>query len=193
MLRSVAAFRVGPASVSDRVHAIQATAATVTADYFAGPRRHALFAGVCSSRPTSCRMPGRPLSMSRSLWQTLFNADPAALGRDLLVNGTNRQLVGIVDLPASIPGASDVWLPYPSDGPLFRNRRTHLFTVIGRRLSGVSEAQLPRIWQTSAPISNALAPDAGALTIRATPLRERIVRPIRRHCSSCWPRLSCCC
>ncbi len=184
-LQSVAAFRVGPASVSDEVHAVQATAATVTADYFpvlgAAPIRGRLF-DASDFVPNA----GRTVIMSRTLWQRLFNADPTALGRDVLVNGTKRELVGIVDLPASIPGSSDVWLPYPDDAPTFRNRRTHLFTVIGHLAPGVLERQAASdLANVSADIQR-LAPDAGALTIRATPLRDRIVRSIRPTLLVMW-------
>src|SRR6476659_7882836 len=69
-LQSIAAFRVGPASVSDDVHAVQGTAATVTSDYFPaislGPIRGRVFGRadfVPNADPT--------VVISRALWQRL--------------------------------------------------------------------------------------------------------------------------
>jgi len=178
ILYSIAAFRTGPASVSDDEQAVQATAASVTADYFpaigVGAVRGRLFDrtdAVANAAPT--------VVIGRALWQRLFDANPAAIGRRLLVNAERRQLVGVVDVPASAPGAADVWLPYPDDSPLLRNRRAHLFTVIAR-LS--PDSSLPivdaELDATAADIRRS-TPDAASLVLRSSTVQERLVRPIR--------------
>ena len=130
---------------------------------------------------------GRTVVMSRTLWQRLFNADPTALGRDVLVNGTKRELVGIVDLPASDPRVFGCLaalprrranLPQSADPPVHGDRTT-------ARLACSRRQAASDLANVSADIQR-LAPDAGALTIRATPLRDRIVRSIRPTLLVMW-------
>jgi len=177
-LQSVAAFRIGPASVSADEHAVQAMAASVTAGYFpaigVGAVRGRLF-----ERSDSLANAAPAVVISRALWQRVFDANPAAIGRMLLVNAERRQMVGVVDIPASAPGAADIWLPYPDDSPLLRNRRAHLFTVIAR-VSGGSSLSIvnAELDATAADIRRSTA-DATSLVLRSSTVQERLVRPIR--------------
>jgi putative ABC transport system permease protein len=177
-LRAIAAFRVGPASVSDEVHAVQGTAATVTNDYFPaiglGPIRGRVFVRadfVPNTDPT--------VVISRELWQRLFNADPSVTGRTVLINAVRRQVVGIMDLPASAPGAADLWLPYPDDSTLLHNRRAHLFAVIARISPGASPGGVNSELDTISSNIRRAVPDIGTFTLTSTTARDRIVRAIR--------------
>jgi putative ABC transport system permease protein len=177
-LQSIAAFRIGPASVSDDVHAVQGTAATVTGDYFAtiglAPMRGRLFDSadfIPNADPT--------VVISRALWQRLFSADPSAVGRVVLINAARRQLVGVVDLPASAPGAADLWLPYPEGAPLMRNRRAHLFTVIARMTPASSPGGVNSELDAIAADIRRAFPDMGPFSLGSTTIRDRIVRSIR--------------
>jgi putative ABC transport system permease protein len=184
-LQSLAALRIVPASVSDEAHAVQASAAIVTADYFtalqAGPVRGRVFARadfVTSAEPV--------VIVSGALWRRMFNGDPAVIGRPVLVNAARRRLVGVVDLPASIPGTADLWLPFPDDSPLFRNRRAQLLTVVGRLADITSAAAATsELDAVSADIRRS-DPSAGALQLRATLLSDRIVQSIRPTLLVLW-------
>src|SRR5262245_5625951 len=118
----VAAFRTGPATLSVQDRAVQATATTMTANYF----------DVVGLRPTAGRAPApddfhagaAPVAfISAEIWRRLFDRDPAAVGRIVLVNAASRVIAGVMDVPASVPGSADVWLPYADEAPLLSNRR----------------------------------------------------------------------
>jgi putative ABC transport system permease protein len=177
-LHAVAAFRIGPATVSDGEHAVQATSASATPGYFpaigVGPIRGRLFDGsdsVANAAPV--------VVISEALWQRVFDANPVAIGRTLLVNAERRQLVGVVNLPASAPGAADIWLPYPDDSPLLRNRRAHLFTVIARMPAGSSLSIVDAELDAAAADIRRSALDGPSLALRSSTVQERLVRPIR--------------
>jgi len=85
--------------------------------------------------------------VGEGFWRSRLGADPAAVGRSLVVNGQPLDLVGI--LPASfqlVPPAGSprgeapqVWILYemPSGGPPAR-RQSHTLTVVGRMRAGMS-------------------------------------------------------
>lgn len=153
-LAAVAAFRVMPATVSVDTQAIQSSSTTMTRDY----------AKVLGVRPAAGRLPsaedflpGGPavVFLGTDLWQRLFNREGSAVGRTLLVNAAPRVIAGVLDVPASIPGASDLFLPYPDDAALLTNRRARLFTVVGRLAPDASIAaatsELDGVARRSAP------------------------------------------
>jgi putative ABC transport system permease protein len=185
-LGAVAAFRVGPATLSVRDRAIQATAATMTADYFT----------VVGVRPIAGRAPSADdfhagaapvVFISAEIWQRVFDRDPGVVGRTVLVNAASRVVAGVADVPASVPGSADVWLPHPDDAPLLRNRRARLYTVIARLRTGVSAAAASAELEGIAGRIRVEAPEAGAdLSLRATPIVARMVAPVRASLLVLW-------
>ena len=183
---SVAAFRVSPATLSAEREAVQATATTMTAGYFT----------VLGVTPRAGRLPaaedfvsgGAPVVFIDSVaWRRFFNASPSAIGGTLLVNAVPRTVAGVLDVPPSIPGAADVWLPHPDDAPLLSNRRARLYTVIGRLRPGVSVAAASSELEIIARQIRHEAPEAGLdLSLRATSLAQRIVQPIRSALVVLW-------
>jgi putative ABC transport system permease protein len=177
-VEAIAAFRTGPAAVSDQGHAVQASSSAVTADYFkvlgTAPVLGRLFDRtdfLGGSTPT--------VVISRALWQRLFNSDPTAIGRIILVNAARRQIVGVADVPASAPGASNLWLPYPEDAPLLRNRRAHLYTVVARVSPRVSIAAANAELEAIAVGLRPLGGDVSDVSFRASGLADRMVQPLR--------------
>jgi putative ABC transport system permease protein len=124
--------------------------------------------------------------ISRALWQRLFNSDPTAIGRNILVNAARRQIVGVADVPASVPGASNLWLPCPEDAPLLRNRRAHLYTVVARVSPKVSIAAANAELEAIAVGLRPLGGDASDVSFRATGLADRIVQPVRPALLVLW-------
>ena len=90
--------------------------------------------------------------ISRRLWRALFNADPAVLGKTLIVDGRTFTILGV--LPAAFQGRSlttttDVWMPLgayalrlDTPGTLLTSRRESIFgDSFGRLKPGVTVAQ----------------------------------------------------
>jgi len=184
---ALAAFRVSPATFSDRdAPPIQATATTMTPGYFE----------VMALKPIAGRAPSADdfkagaepaVFISAALWRRVFDGRPTALGRTVLINASARTIAGVMDVPASMPGASDLWLPYADTAELLRNRRARLFTVIGRldaeTSADIASAELEAI----ARQVRTEAPEAGAdLSLRATPLAARLAQPVRSSLLLLW-------
>jgi putative ABC transport system permease protein len=82
----------------------------------------------------------RPVAViSEGLWRRQFGADPATVGRAIVLNGQPFTIVGIIPATFSFFGVTDVWLPitsYPNSGGL--TRKDHSMTVVGRLRPGVT-------------------------------------------------------
>jgi len=91
-----------------------------------------------------------PIVISHGLWQRRFGADPALIGKPIVLNGSNLTVIGI--LPASFPGlmrglVNDVWMPYSTFAAVGNNRvemerrTSRQFEAIARLKAGVSPQQ----------------------------------------------------
>lgn len=124
--------------------------------------------------------------LSERLWRDQFNADPAVIGKTLLLDGEATQVVGV--MPRSVGAfpreAMDIWQPMAWD-PARRTqisfRRAHWLRAIARAKPGVTQldadAQLQttvRRLQTDYPQTNRVM-GAGM-----TPLHEFIVGDTRQ-------------
>jgi predicted permease len=125
------------------------------------------------------RQGGAPsVIISDRLWRNRFSANPAALGKNITLNGVDYTIVGI--LPAEfqfINGHPDVFTPTSQGSPTLINDRTiHAFEAVARLKPGVTttEAQI----EMSAVQNNmdALYPatDKG-IGSAIVPLQEQIV------------------
>ena len=185
-LSVAAACRTSPATLSTGAQAMQAMATSMTSDY----------AHVLGIRPLAGRLPaeqdfagtGAPVVfLSAALWSRLFGSDPSAIGRSLLVNAVPRTIAGALDVPASAPGAADVWLPYGSSAPMFRNRRAQLYTTIARLQPNVTVTAANAELNAIARRIRSEAPDAGAdLAFIVTSLKARMAAPVRGALIALW-------
>jgi predicted permease len=50
--------------------------------------------------------------ISARLWKSRFQADPAIVGRKILVNGAPRTVIGVLPAGAKLPGESDLYIPF---------------------------------------------------------------------------------
>ena len=49
--------------------------------------------------------------ISHRLWQQRYGASPGMVGRDLLLDGVKRRIVGVMPPGFAFPDRSDVWMP----------------------------------------------------------------------------------
>ena len=99
--------------------------------------------------------------LGHALWQRRFAGDPAVVGRDILINGSNRRVVGVMDADFRLPldfgssGRTEAWFPLQTDaaqngatpGPEFpKNGASHGYSAVARLKPGatseVANAQL---------------------------------------------------
>jgi predicted permease len=87
--------------------------------------------------------PGAPhvAVLSYGLWQRRFGADPAAVGRDVLMNGDKYTIVGVMPRDFQfLESYVAVWVPAAFDAEEGANRGAHYLNVVGRMKPGVAAA-----------------------------------------------------
>jgi putative ABC transport system permease protein len=77
--------------------------------------------------------------LSHRLWRERFGADPAVLGRRLLLDGAPHVVVGVMPRTFLFPRrVTDVWTTFRWDETAFEDRTDTFLTVVGRLKPGVS-------------------------------------------------------
>jgi predicted permease len=83
--------------------------------------------------------------LSERVWRDRFGADPAIVGRSIVLDGRARQVVGVVPASVALPEENtDVWGPVgwdPADRGQTWFRRAHFVRPIARLRPGVTHAQ----------------------------------------------------
>jgi len=84
--------------------------------------------------------------VSHGFWQVRLGADPAIVGRSIVLDGAPFTVVGVLPADAYLPerslGGVEVWKPLTASVDNVENRGWRGFTAIGRLAPGVSEAAL---------------------------------------------------
>jgi predicted permease len=107
---------------------------------------------------------GRPgtadrLLISEEIWATLFNRDPAIVGRHVRVSGAPAEIVGVMPAGFRFPYAnSQTWQPVDFDAPPAGMRRISP-QVYARLKSGVPESDALRLADEALKASVTLEPD----------------------------------
>jgi putative ABC transport system permease protein len=120
--------------------------------------------------------------VSYESWQSRFGADPAIVGRTMVLNGQPHTVVGITRPHAQTPyGVPDVFLPiayYPNASGLQRGTRG--VAAIGRIKPGVTFENAQRDLKALARRQEELYPATNkGFGVELQPLKEQIVGPTR--------------
>jgi predicted permease len=132
---------------------------------------------------------GAPLVcvLQHETWQTVFSADPAILGKSIVLNNAPFQVVGV--LPRGFRFVFDeveVWMPYHSWPPFsagngYLNRGNGLVAPLGRLKPGVSHEQAQTELNTIAGRLATQYPQAGeGRKFTTQPLRDSVVANVRQ-------------
>jgi len=130
-------------------------------------------------------LPGRAVMISHRLWRTRFQADPATVGRSIVVNNRERAVIGVlppglrVYLPRSSNAAEEIDVWFHSE---LVDARTYRGLFAFARLSaGASVEQAQAELDTLAARFLADHPEAypeQSLRLEARPLREELTRDV---------------
>ena len=82
----------------------------------------------------------RKVVLSDGLWRRRFGADPAIVGKAILVDGALTEVVGIMPPTFDFPMGAEVWRPFALDPKIAPSRTSTHLTVIGRLADGRTPA-----------------------------------------------------
>jgi putative ABC transport system permease protein len=148
------------------------------------------FFDVLGARPLRGRVigpeddrPGAALVMvvSYALWQGRFGADPAIVGRTLVVGDIPVTVVGVMPRTFAYPPQAELWMPVVPGAPeAVANRGLGWMVVLGRLAEGVTlkEARLKLDSMISTVWAARYAPEADRRAV-VTPLIEHLFGPAR--------------
>jgi putative ABC transport system permease protein len=87
---------------------------------------------------------GRVVLLSHRLWQQRFSGDQNVLGKSLVLNGKNYQVVGVMpdgfQFPVDVETV-DLWTTVAVDSGMFEQRGAHYMHVIARLKPGITQTQ----------------------------------------------------
>ncbi len=124
--------------------------------------------------------------ISEGLWRQVLDADPAAVGRTLRVNGHERTVVGVMPQSFRFPESAGkdiekgLWLPLQPTPEMLRERGYDCFTILAQSAPGVNRAQLQAELDLIAKRIRENDPRADRkLEFHAQSYRETVTGPVR--------------
>lgn len=118
--------------------------------------------------------------LSHGIWQRRYAADSSIIGKDVMLNGTPRTVVGVMPLRFDYPSPSiDMWVPLRLNYDSLWTRNNHYLSVIAKRAPNVTFASavaeldaMGRNWTREYP--DTYAPDK-PLRTNASELQDAVV------------------
>ena len=125
--------------------------------------------------------------LAHQAWTRLLNADPAAVGRAMRINGETYTITAVMPPEVSWPLEKDLWILSPLSVPPSpitvpdpeTNRDVQYFQAIGRLRPGVSLADAQAELHAIASRVQGTGQAATGRDFRAEPIRERVVGDVR--------------
>jgi macrolide transport system ATP-binding/permease protein len=169
VLSGIVAYFQQPFSVSDGNQTERVTGQIVSGNYFSAlgvrPARGRFFL------PEEDRTPATHpvVVISHGLWRRRFAADPAVIGKTVILNGYRYTIVGVA--PSEFTGTtcgvvSDLYVPtmmqaqaQPGNRSMLDNRNAGWLSLIGRLKPNVSREQAQTVLSMLADEANRVAPD----------------------------------
>jgi putative ABC transport system permease protein len=126
--------------------------------------------------------------LSSGLWRDLFGADPAAVGKTILLDGKSHLIVGVMPPGFKFPEGARAWLPRPvSAQAKSKYRDIPYFKVIGRLKPRVTLSQAETEMNSIARQLGREYPEADqGLTTRLVPLYDQLVGDVRPALLLLW-------
>ena len=113
-------------------------------------------------------------------WNTRFHADPSALGKVLVVNGTPRTIVGVLPKDIARVEHEELYLPAVFDGAAPKTRGSRYWLVVGRLAPGLTlSAAQQRMNALSERLGRQYPSDDGGESMRLQPIEESYVEDVK--------------
>jgi len=123
----------------------------------------------------------RVVVISARLWQRNFGADPEITGKEVMLNGENYAVIGVMPAQFRFPSRIvDVWVPLVPTTNQIADRAEHNFLALGRLKPGVTFDQAQEQMRAIARRIELQYPDVQARrSVLLIPLHEETVRFVR--------------
>jgi len=122
----------------------------------------------------------RVVVLGQGLWQRRFGADPAVLGRKIVIDGTPMEVVGVMPRAFRYPPKAEMWTPVvPAIPEVVTNRGVYWAIVVGRLVPGARVAQAQAELDGIAGRIARSFPHAAADAAVVTPLADHLFGPGR--------------
>src|SRR5437868_1651943 len=159
---------------------VMLSAAKVSSTFFATVKVHpALGRGLAAEEDYD----GGPQSavIFDSLWQREFGRDPHILGQSVTLDGRTYAIVGVMPAGFRLPllHGAEALVPFAYTKKSLEKRASHWAVAIGRLKPGISEAQANTDLDRKGRVIAARLPDHKGMTMRAAPLLDDLVGPVR--------------
>lgn len=122
----------------------------------------------------------RTAILAYTAWRRLFAADPAVIGRTILLDDQPTTIVAVMPEDFREPDFVDAWLPFPREAPEYFARDSRFWTVIGRlrrdTTLGSAQAEFDGI---TADLAHRYPETNRDWSTRLSPLRELRTRGLR--------------
>ena len=82
--------------------------------------------------------PSSVVLLSHALWRSRFGGREDILGQSLMVNGTSREIVGVMPEDFDFPAGVKFWVPLVVTSSVLQQRQSHSTLVIARLKDGVT-------------------------------------------------------
>jgi putative ABC transport system permease protein len=177
LFEPIASFARYPVSLTGAGEPIRLSAATVTPDFLTVLRVNAAMGRTFLADEDQ---PGRNhvALLSDKLWRRRFGADPQVLGKTITLDGNAHTVIGIMPAGFTFPYDAELWTPL---AVRIDAHNSFLRPVVGRLRPGVSAKQAQAEVEA---VARELPPGReqrrGDLTTRVIPLKELLVRDIRK-------------
>jgi putative ABC transport system permease protein len=122
--------------------------------------------------------------LSHGLWQRRFGADPAVVGKSVLIDGKSATIIGVAPQSFQYPAGTEIWAPLSFDNPEMKVRRAHFLRPVGLLKPDVTLAQAQAEMDVIAGRLEQQYPDSNTKwSLNLVPLQEQVVGNVR---ASLW-------
>ena len=126
---------------------------------------------------------GAPLVviLSHAAWQRVFGGREDIVGRTVLLNEQQHEVVGIMPPTFQEPAFAECWVPFPEESGEYFARDSRFWTVVGRLRNGVTAGQAQaELTEIARQLEQQYSETNKDWTVRLTPLLELRIGGIRR-------------
>jgi putative ABC transport system permease protein len=181
----VAAYTTGAMNLSEGNRPERVNAAFVTANMFdvlgVRPQRGSVFT------PDHDKPGADPVVViSNEIWQRAFGADPAIVGKAVMIQGRQRTVLGVMPPGFDLHDSkSQLWIPLGLDPTNRQNRGSHFLYLVGRLAPAVTPAQanselqgMLKQWGEWANRTH--APNDSTHRVQMAPMRDEVVGNVKK-------------